>query len=912
MKHNALLSPLYAALLATSLYMPTSAWAGRIDGVIKDTKSQQPLQGALVKINELNLKLESNRDGRFFFPKVAAGEYTLTINYLGEQAHTEHIVVSETGVTNANIQLGGQGVEHLQVVGQRGALSKSLNRQRAADNLISVLSADALGNFPDTNISEALQRVPGVSIERDQGEGRFVRIRGMAPDYNAVSMNGTRLPSPESDRRAVALDVVPSDLLQSVEVSKTLTPDMDADSLGGSIDVKSLSAFDRDDTFFSFSAEGSYDEMTDNINPKLAGSYSNIIDETFGIAIAASWYDRDFGSDNVETGGGWNFDEPVLLEEAEMRDYKINRERLGVGVNFDFRPNDNNDVYLRTLYSRFVDTETRNANAVEWEGGALENIQSTAEATRSLKSRTEEQDITSFVLGGESRFEQWVLDYQTSWSQANAVKPKNIAGADFEGEFDGVAYQNSTKPYISGPDAFYDATEYQLDEVEIADSNAKDTMVAAQFDLSNTWLVSSLPVEMKFGAKYTAREKQNNEDIWIYSDFDEQGISDNQLLMSAFAGDEVDYNLGEFGPSTQADSIWALVNQLDSDQAKNAIESRINDFSMDEDITAAYIMGTVDIDDLKVIAGVRFEHTAISSTGTGFDESFDEFLVSKNDTDYQHWLPGLHVNYQYNDNTVLRASWSNSFVRPTFGQLAPGFLIETDDDEIEASFGNPDLEALESTNWDISIEHYMGGLGVISGSAFYKDISNFIYEADLGGYGKYASFDKAETYTNGDDASIVGMELAYVQEFGFMPDGWKGLIFTANATLSDSTAQISWVDGEAQSRDIPLPSQSEVSANASLGYENPYVSLRISAAYKSKYLIEVAELDDASYDIYQDAHTQWDFVAKGYLTESVSLYFKAINIGDEPFYAYSNQSSYNAQYEQYGRTFQLGIQFINM
>ncbi|PMG75287.1 TonB-dependent receptor [Shewanella sp. 10N.286.51.B7] len=906
------LSPLYIALLASSLCMPSAAWAGRIEGAVKDSHTQLPLQGALVSIEELNLKLESNRDGRFFFPKIAAGEYTLVASYLGGQTHRERIKVTQDGISNSQIQLQGQGLEHIQVVGQRGALSKSLNRQRAADNLVSVLSADALGNFPDTNISEALQRVPGLSIERDQGEGRFVRIRGMAPDYNAVSMNGTRLPSPDSDRRAVALDVLPADLLQSVEVSKTLTPDMDADSLGGAIEVKSLSAFDRDDTYFNISAEGSYDELTENTNPKLAASYSDIFDDRLGVAIAASWYNRDFGSDNVETGGKWAFDEPVLLEEMEPRDYQINRERIGVGVNFDYRPNDNNDVYLRTLYSQFDDTETRNGNEIAWEDGVAMGESGDVEATRSLKSRSEDQAIGSLVLGGQSRFDKWTLDYQTSWSRATADKPRHIGGADFKGEFTDVAVDDTHIPKVTATESFYSADQYELDKVEIADSSAVDTMVSANFDLSKTWLINDLPVEVKFGGKYTARSKENREDIWIYEDFSDQGIADDQLLMSAYAGPEPDYNLGRFGPSINAAPVWALVNGMDADSAKDEIESTINDFDIDEDISAAYLMGHVDIDQLRVLAGVRFEHTDMHTKGSGFDESQDAFFASETDRDYQHWLPGLHLNYKYSDNTVVRASWSNTIVRPTFGQLAPGYLIEVDDDELEASFGNPDLEALESMNWDLSIEHYMGGLGVLSASGFYKDINNFIYEADLGGYGPYQDFDKANTFTNGDEANITGVELTYVQDFSFMPEDWRGLIFTTNVTASDSSATISWQDDGKQSRDIPLPSQSELTANASFGYENSYVSLRLSAAYKSEYLIEVSELDDADFDIYQDSHTQWDFVAKGYITENVTVYFKGINLTDEPYYAYTGQSRYNAQYEEYGRTFQLGIQYINM
>ncbi|MCG9695642.1 TonB-dependent receptor [Shewanella sp. Isolate11] len=898
--------------MTSSLCFSSQALAGRVEGAIKDSHTQTPLEGALISIEELKLKQESNRDGRFFFHDIPQGQYTLIAQYIGGETYRQTIEVGQTSVTNTEIKLSGEGIEHLQVVGQRGALSKSLNRQRAADNLISVLSADALGNFPDTNISEALQRVPGVSVERDQGEGRFVRVRGMAPDYNSVSMNGTRLPSPDSDRRAVALDVVPADLLQSVSVTKTVTPDMDGDSLGGAIEVKSLSAFDRDDTYFNLSAEGSFDEMTESTNPKLAASYSDIFGEKLGLAIAASWYNRDFGSDNVESGGKWNFDNEPLLETAEQRDYLINRERVGLGVNLDFRPNDNHDVYLRSLYSRFIDTESRNGNEIEWEDGIEEKVLGSAEAKRSLKSREEDQAIISLVLGGESRLDKWIVDYQTSWSRANADKPDHIAAAEFKAEFDDVSYQDSKTPIITAPEAFYQADEYELDSVEIGDTHAVDTMMAAKMDFTRDGFVGEFPVAVKFGGKYSRRSKEYREDIWIYEDFDQQGVTGDGLLLTGYAGSEPDYNLGRFGPTIDDKAIWQLIRPLDKDAALDDIESRINDFDIDEDIAAAYLMGHIDIDNLRILAGVRYEHTAMKAQGTGYDESLDAFIDNRIDTDYQHWLPGVHLNYKWGENTVVRASWNNTIVRPTFGQLAPGYLIEQDGQELEASFGNPELEALTSTNWDISLEHYMGGLGVVSASGFYKDISNFVYEADLGGYAQYSNFDKAETFVNGDDAEILGLELAYVQEFGFMPEGWRGLIFTSNLTLSDSTASISWLDGGRKSRDIPMPSQSKITANASFGYENPYVSVRLSAAYKSKYLLEVQELDDAQFDIYQDAHTQWDLVAKSFITDKVTVYFKAINLTDEPFYAYTGEQRFNAQYEEYGRTFQLGIQFINL
>ncbi len=247
--------------------------------------------------------------------------------------------------------------EHVQVVGQAASIDNALKEQRSSDSIKSVVHADGVAQLPDQNVAEAVQRLPGVSVERDQGEGRFVTVRGLAPDLNSVTINGTLVPAPESGRRAVALDVLPAELVQSLSVIKTLTPDMDANSLGGTIDVESLSAFDHKGLFYTGSSEASYDKNTHQTSPKFSGAASNRFSlgdgiDNFGVAAALSWQKRDFGSDNVETGGDWD---GSRLQSFEQRDYDISRERAGGGLNFDYKPDDVSKYYLRTLYSRFKD-----------------------------------------------------------------------------------------------------------------------------------------------------------------------------------------------------------------------------------------------------------------------------------------------------------------------------------------------------------------------------------------------------------------------------------------------------------------------------------------------------------------------------------------------------------------------------
>ncbi|HSX84424.1 MAG TPA: TonB-dependent receptor plug domain-containing protein, partial [Cellvibrio sp.] len=274
------------ALAIASMGMVGVAHAdGRIEGRLMASAKDVALQGGQVRVEELNLETLSQRDGRFIFAGIQPGTYTLVVNYIGAKSIRRTLVVEDNKTTVADFAIAPANldIENIIVIGQAAGINKALNRQRTADNIITAVSADAIGQFPDTNVSEALQRLPGLSIERDQGEGRYVRVRGLGPDFNAVTINGVNVPSPDSDRRAVALDVIPSDLLENLIVTKTLTPDMDANSLGGSIEVQSLSAFDREGLFYQITAEGSYDDNTEETSPKLALTASNLFSIGDGI-----------------------------------------------------------------------------------------------------------------------------------------------------------------------------------------------------------------------------------------------------------------------------------------------------------------------------------------------------------------------------------------------------------------------------------------------------------------------------------------------------------------------------------------------------------------------------------------------------------------------------------------------------
>ncbi|MBV4551959.1 TonB-dependent receptor [Pseudomonas sp. SWRI102] len=804
--------------------------------------------------------------------------------------------------------------EHVEVVGQAASIDQALKEQRSSDSIKSVVHADGVAQLPDENVAEAVQRLPGVSVERDQGEGRFVSVRGLGPDLNSVTINGTLVPAPESERRAVALDVLPSELVQSLSVIKTLTPDMDANSLGGTVDVKSLSAFDHKGLFYTGSSEASYDKNTGQTSPKFSGAISDRFSlgdgiDNFGVAAALSWQKRDFGSDNVETGGAWDFEQGPRLEELEMRDYDIRRERAGGGLNFDYKPDDFSSYYLRTLYSRYKDSETRNAASIAFDDPQAAGELGAAEGERKLKQREETQEIQSYVLGGERLFGLWTLSGQGGYSKSSEDSPGHIAGATFKGidGFDGGFYDSDKPRPIIAP-GFYDPANFSLDKVDWEQQKTTDTEKNLRLDLARDYDLNGYASQVKFGGKVSRRDKDNDLDAWVYEDFGDLGFTDEQLNLGQFQKGNVDYRLGRFGPGISADAIKQLLGGLDRDPFYDAQESRVNDFTMSEDINAAYLMNTVDIDDWRFIAGMRYEGTEFEAKGTGATDGV--FTDTQTRRKYHHWLPGLHARYQLDKNTQVRAAWTKSVVRPTFGQLAPGFVIDDD----EATFGNPDLKPLESSNLDLGIEHFMGHAGTVSAFVFYKDIKNFVYNTDLAGTGAWTDFAEAHSFANGDSAKLYGLELAYSQKFDWLPAPWNGLLLGANTTFSRSDAEIEGFDqasGTQRKRSIDLPNQSDTVGNLMLGWENDKLSLRLSANYKSAYLYELASISDRDHDLHVDAQTFVDFSARYSLTKNLQVSLEAQNLTDESYFVYTGHRSYNGQYEEYGPTYKLGLTFTH-
>lgn len=803
-------------------------------------------------------------------------------------------------------------MEEVVVVGQRGMVSSAIAAQRAADTISSIVTNATIGALPDQNVAEAVRRLPGVNVLDDQGEGRFISVRGLDPELNAATLNGVRLPAPESDTRAVALDVIPSELVESIEVIKTLTPEMDADTIGATVRINTVNAAERDD-FLQLNAVANYNDLNGDTAPEFGVDFSRRLSDRVAVAGGFKVSERSTSTDNLEMEG---WDETaggiVYADAIEYRDYDVQRDRLGASLTFDFAASESTDLYARFLYSKFDDLEERRRLVMEMDeeptsgtatSAVFDSTDGEISVRRGLKDRYETQNIRTFEFGGETEFDSgWEMDYSLSYAEASEHEYRTEDPTRFRRDFDGagdlvISFDYSRlefTPYtVLASNGFADASTYELNKMERVDALTEEDETVFDFDFQRDFDFADGEMEIKFGAKFRQKEKTGDVEIVEYSDFD-------AYTLDLVEGRQT-YGLYDLGPLPDLDAVRAFNrNNLGSfgDVETLFTDSNLDDYSIEEDVMAAFVQTQYQTENLLVIGGFRFEQTDTSMVGNYVDGDAETLVVQSFENDYSNLLPSIAFKYDLAEDIVLRGGIYQSIVRPKLGKLAP--RLETNEDfEIEA--GNPYLQPYEATNFDLSLEYYFAPNAVVQGGIFMKDIENFIVDreyddTDAPYNGVYNGFTFVEAVIpeNGDNATVNGFELAYNQVFN------SGIILGLNYTYTDA-------EGDLGNRTIALPSTSEVTYNATLGYENDRFSTRITYSYRDDYLDELGGAADE--DRWVADQTKIDWSASYDVADNTTLFLKLANLNDTDYVAYQNFGGTPRllQYETYSWTGKFGV-----
>ncbi len=816
------------------------------------------------------------------------------------------IAAAQTGATPAP--------ETILVTGSRASLTSALAKQRNADKVLSVADSDALGNFPDTTAADAMRRLSGISVENDQGEGRYVVVRGFAPELNSLYLNGASIVAPE-EGRAVLLDGLPTDLLDSIEVSKSLTPDQDADSIGGRVDFRTLTSRDLTRSLVRLSLDSSYNDQSDSHSPKASLTWANKVTQTSGFVLGLTYASKNVISQNNETGFGWSENaagRAYMDDDFERRYYDLDRERLGLTFNYDIAPSESTQLFARALLNRYTDDEvrykgefnTRNVLEVQPDGALYRRFDNDQET----RDRVEVRSISAFSVGGDTAFDSgWQSHYEVAYSFAEQDDSDNVDVA-FRKQYrsanaatGAVNWATPKTPVISLVGGRAPLSEYRLNGVEFEKSLVQDKEFSAHADVEKEMPVFSLPATVKAGFKYRARQK--DADFNIYTATPALTLADFPTIAPEHAFTQ------DFGQFLERDASRILEQYFDP-AGRDEEASLAGDFITDEDILALYGMVSFDVRDrLHVVTGLRIESTDITSHATqNVNGAWTPVTLSR---DYRFVSPSLNLRFAASDRVIYRAGFSRSLSRPGFSEFAPSAEINSLGDQRSIKYGNFDLDPYVSNNVDLTAEFYADPFSYVSAGLFYKRIDNAIYKLASNNREINGVFynDGIATWENLDKSTIKGVEFNAQKQLQFLPGALANLYVNVNYTYNDAHSELP------TGQTIPFRKMSRNVANLLLGYQDDAWDVRLSSNYRDRYLDalfddEPAELGLSTDQIrYTDAHQQWDFSAKYTLSDALILNFEIINLNDEPEYYYWGKKERLSQYDEFGTTYAIGLRY---
>lgn len=888
------------------LLFGTTAMAQRgiIKGRITDQKSKEPLTGATIVVTGTNNAAATDLNGAYQF-YVNSGPLNLTVRYLGYKDTTLSVNLNSNELKVLNIVLSGRqrNLNNVVITGYTQGQAKALNQQKNADNIKNIIAADQIGRFPDPNAAEALQRVPGVNIERDQGEGRYVAIRGLAPQFTNTSINGEQIPSPEADVRFVALDAIPSDQLASIEVSKALTPDMDGDAIGGSINLITRTAQNRK-ADISGSFGGGYNNLMGKPNLQGQLQYGQRFgkDEKLGLLFNGNYYHNDLGSDN--------FERAVEDNEMELRDYSLTRTRLGLSSSLDYKFNNHHEIYFRGLYSRFTDREQRRRYVFKPGDEEIEKL---------IKDRFEAQSVLSLNAGAKHTFKNLFLDYELQYSYGEQNTPyDNEAG--FIGSIPSTLdFSDSSFPKLTAVD-YTNNSLYEFNEIGYGNTMARDENLTAKFNIGLPYKLGNNDGLIKFGTKVRSKNKKYT---IRQNTFENLGGVPN---LDQFDGDPVkdEFFSGRYALGRPV-AINKLMNYFNSNPGQfelqvedKAIDEALEAYTAKEDVVAGYLMARQQFNKLMILGGVRYERTKVSynSSDVVINENgdLDQIVPVSGSSSYDFILPQLHLKYELSPFSNIRAALTWSYARPNFSEIIPAQEINREDGV--ASSGNPALQPVSAINYDLMYEHYFGSVGIVSAGLFYKRLDDFIYRRilfnspyPLTGTPTITGIDVTQAQ-NGNDANVSGLEFAFQRRLTFIPL-LKDFSVYLNYTYTRSKAQIQSRTADSENagvtEEIRLPGQSENVGNASLAYEGKRFSLRSSLNFNGSFLSEVGGTKES--DLFVKSRMQLDASGSISLTSRIRFFAELLNITNQPLEVYQGNKSQTIQREFYSFWSRFGIKF---
>lgn len=854
----------------------------------------------------------------------------------------KHILLASTLLGGAFLWAGAvqaqdAEVNELIVTGSIvGSQRAAIIEQRNAENLVSVIAADTVGQFPDQNSAAALARIPSVAVQRDQGQERYIQVRGAPNRWTSVSIDGINAIGVDEGggQRAFRFDAVPAVILSALEVNKSLTPDLSAEAIVARVNLRTFSPFDK--AGFALSGDVGLGEMRlgggQQEQYALRASWSG---DQFGVILAGSHYSREQVTDNREFA--YDAVGPTILD---VRNYRLVRESNGGLFGVEFRPVDGQRLFAKTLYTEFKDNEQRDQYVFQ--------LSSASGGTRSLTGG----DLVGVpyrgtfndgyygnsnwltTIGGDHELNAWSLGWRLNYTEtenttelplilAQQASPLQRASVIYDRtnvNFPTISLATTVAGAAPGtfargtPLSALNQTAFPVNIAIPVDSAVTSESFVYKVDARREALFGSTPVTVRLGAEFDDRTVNGT-----------LASTANTLVLTALlprigasfsAADYVTatpwtsgftrgFDVNYVDNKAMGRDLKALLDRLQAaglyDPSRN--NSAADGYQIEEKLLAAYGSAKWEVGAAQIVAGARVER---------FEQTIDGVLLAgttrtpvsfdKEDTSV---FPSINVKYDLDSETVLRLALSTGIARPSFGTVRAGASIN--DVGRSVTGGNPTLEPERTIGLDGAYERYLSGAGLASVSAFYRSVDNVLYDAvsqvtddrydapglDRTGY-------NYTTTLNGGRGKLYGLELAYLQQFDFLPGAWSGLGFQGNVTF---------LKGEFETQDgstEQFPGTSERILNASVFYEKYGLSARLSYQWRDDWQDTIGGFGAGEF---RAATESLDLSLRYAVNDRLSVFLDANNLTDEVYVAYEGSKDFPAEVEQIGARWMAGVRF---
>jgi len=949
--------------LAIVASLVISAAAQRGTGILSGRVTDRAgavLQSARVEIQPGGIVTATDAQGEFSIPGLAPGEYTVQISYVGFATYSNKVTVAAGQAARTDAQLNvATTAEEITVTADRvhGEV-EAINRERESDNILQVLPVEVITSLPNTNIADALGRLPSVTLERDEGEGKYVQIRGLEPRLSNVTINGLNVPSPEGDVRQIKLDVIPANLVESVEINKTLSSNQDGDAIGGSVNLVTKAAEDKPTLYLN--GIGGY---TPIIGGRTLSEFDGTVGKRFGankklgVLFGGSYDWNGRGIDDIEpsldvfdTGNGL----VPVVPSVDLREYRYYRTRYGFTGSVDYKLGPLSGLFVRGIYSHFdnfgdrwVYSPTVDAFNTATQGDNLGSVSFNASIRRPVEV------IGSLEAGGKHVFTKWWLNYDIAVARS-ASEDHGYSGADFNGPAGSdtnplifnLDWKNPNTPKLIPQTGagnitnIYDPSTYTLADIDVSRTYSPQLNVQGAFSAARNYTVKGHFATFEFGAKFRNAHKFEDAQDPTYNSVDTPAMTQ---FVSTFTNSDYYDKTYAFGPTVDYSKLLSFFNANVSDPnsfaldtASTAQNSFPNNYDLIERISSGYVMNTIDLGRVRLQAGLRFEGTNESVLGNkvfldsdgnlckapgpdnGCPTDFTSAVIAVSKTSsYLDPLPSMQVRFALSHDAAIRASYGRGIARPNYADLPPFFNARGNKDRID--IGNPDLKPTHANNFDLLYEQYLKPVGLLQAGFFYKQLSDPIYESvetaiTTNQYGAQYN-DGNWTVSqpiNGLSAKVYGFEIAYQQHLTFLPGALAGVGISANYGYTHSST-----DGvPLRSDKPPLQRQAPHTWNISPTYDRGRVSARLGLSYNAANIFQYNYTDGADLglkgpngDVYLYSHLQVDAQAQIRLYRGLQLVVGGLNLTNEVFGFYQGSPQFPIQREYYKPSYLFGLRY---